>query len=134
MRTTDKELIRDALYSRADVADVAESKNGGTHPRCRAQRVGLASVYQCHNVAKTQRGGHWFCGVCDPIARQEKREKRTAQWQAKFDARFAARARHEKIQAAERLVIDAAKRFLSGVGGAGAELVTAVNALREAEK
>lgn len=69
-------LIFGALYRRSDVEMVTRKSNDQCIPRCRAGRHGHFSFYQCRNVGKVQRNTYWFCGVCDPIAREERRVAR----------------------------------------------------------
>lgn len=56
---------------------------------------------QCRNSGTVQRGGKWYCGVHDPVARRERANKRLDTLRAKFDAeREARRAQQRKTAAA----------------------------------
>jgi uncharacterized Zn finger protein (UPF0148 family) len=49
--------------------------------------AGAFRGHQCHNSAKIQRDGKWFCGTHDPVAVIEKRDKKNAEFRAEVAAR-----------------------------------------------
>lgn len=136
IKKTHSELIRDALYRGPDVATVTKKSGDQCAPRCRARKFGHSGFFQCFNAGKVQRGAlgaHWFCGVCDPITKEEKRAAREAKWQAKWDADEARRAKLDRIEKAERAVIDAAKAFRYEDAGSMVTLRDTVARLLKAE-
>ena len=126
---TDAELIRRAVFKGA-VPVMGRDEN--CPPRCQAAKYGTSSFYQCRNTGKIERGKHWFCGVCDPIARERKREARQAAWEAKWTARDAAKARADHINAARGHVVQTAKDWYLFRVNAGV-LARAVDALLKLE-
>lgn len=124
------ELIREAVFRGAVVV-----KWGDGRPRCQAGKFGGSTFHQCTNTGKTKRGKHWFCGVCDPIAREEKRRKREAAWVERWRRRDADIERSGRIRAAEERVIAATKAWcLSYADREASALISAVNDLIEQEK
>ncbi len=49
--------------------------------------AGAFRGHQCHNSAKVERDGKWFCGTHDPVAVIEKRDKKNAEFRAEVAAR-----------------------------------------------
>ena len=48
--------------------------------------AGAYRTHPCHNGAKIQRDGKWYCGTHDPVAIKEKRDKKNAEHNAKWEA------------------------------------------------
>lgn len=115
IKKTHSDLIRDALYRGPDAATVTKKSGDQCTPRCRAQKFGYSGFFQCSNAGKVQRGAlgaHWFCGVCDPIAREEKRAAKERAREAKWAERDAVIAKRARIEEAEAAVIEAAKVYI----------------------
>lgn len=57
---------------------------------------------RCTHNAKVERGGHYYCGVHDPVRVAEKRAKRDAGWRANV------RAEVSRAECTAKLIADAA--------------------------
>lgn len=60
-------------------------------------RLGSRWAPPCNRRATVERDGHHYCGTHDPVACKERREKRDADWRARYNSKMAAmRAEDER--------------------------------------
>lgn len=114
-----KELVARALYvPRGDKGTwyvsnwpiaATLTKGAKSVRRCEAKVRGEINAFQCSRAASREREGHHFCGVCDPIAKNERAIQR-AEKSAKADSyRRAAWARNDAIDAAKKKIVKVAR-------------------------
>lgn len=75
-------------------------------------------INHCHNKAKVERDGKWYCGIHDPEAVKQKRDKRNAAYEAELketQARIDARAKAEAEMARRAGCFDDLLEALQGV-------------------
>lgn len=67
---------------------------------CKQVYGGSYHGHPCGKSAKVTRDGKLYCGTHDPVARQEKQSKRSAEWNAEFNERQRLRDAAQKRNAA----------------------------------
>lgn len=87
---------------------------------------------KCRNRAKVVVNGHGFCGIHDPVKVKAKRDARNAAWDAEWKAKQERYTREERVDKAERKVLDLAKAVFEQKATFD-DLEIAVRELRAAE-
>lgn len=98
--------------------------------KCQARVWSGFQMYDCSKKSKVERDGKWYCGTHDPVRVKEKKDARSAKWDADMAADRAARVKRENLAAAERKVIVAAEADYDGLQGSGRDLRVAIQDLR----
>ncbi len=58
-------------------------------PECSGTMWGGWSRVRCTRTGKYERSGKHYCGICDPVRKEEKRKKKLEKWERKRKAEHA---------------------------------------------